>query len=214
MTTPTAHQVTQQLSISTGEVGSIVSQSPRRAGVWPLTFRSASGWPEVDMDPVATNGGNGTSTSTRTSQESYDATPSQVPLPDARPEPGVTSSSEPTDASVRVRAAVALRSLTRLEAASDETWLQTAETFRRTFRKLRQTEPRHADLAQIVSDALRFTSRTRFSDYEAAVKPLERAGDALLDSFIPTETELQIQKDLLANGWKLTPGYVGRSLAP
>jgi hypothetical protein len=111
-----------------------------------------------------------------------------------------------------VEAAVALRGLTRLEALTDEAWIETAQVFRRTFRKLRQSEPRHADLAQIVSDALRYTMLDGLSDRQRAMEPLERAGDALLDSFIPTEVELTIQRDLLAAGWKLTRPYGGRSL--
>lgn len=118
----------------------------------------------------------------------------------------------PLGTSPTVEAAVALRGLTRLEALTDEAWIETAQVFRRTFRKLRQSEPRHADLAQIVSDALRYTMLDGLSDRQRAMEPLERAGDALLDSFIPTEVELTIQRDLLAAGWKLTRPYGGRSL--
>jgi len=140
-------------------------------------------------------------------------TPASAPATDGSTSASSTFISHQHDAaSPRVQAAVALHSLTHLEAVTDEAWFQTAEVFRRTFRKLRLTEPRHADLAQVVSDALRFTQRERLRDCREAMQPMERAGDALLESFIPTEVELQVQKDLLAAGWKLTRAFTGRSM--
>jgi len=117
-----------------------------------------------------------------------------------------------TDA--KVQAAAALFVLSRHEGPVEEAWLRASQVFRRAFRLLRQAEPRHADLAQVVSDALRFTSQTRFQDLDSAMLPMERIADALLEPFIPTEVELDVQKKLLAAGWKLTRPYGGRWLSP
>lgn len=124
----------------------------------------------------------------------------------------VRDAEEPkTDA--KVQAAAALFALSRQEGPVEEAWLRASEVFRRAFRLLRQAEPRHADLAQVVSDALRFTSPTRFHDLDAAMLPMERIADALLEPFIPADVELDVQKKLLASGWKLTRPYGGRWLS-
>jgi hypothetical protein len=116
-----------------------------------------------------------------------------------------------TDA--KVQAAAALFVLSRQEGPVEEAWVRASEVFRRAFRMLRQTEPRHADLAQVVSDALRFTSPGRFQDLTSAMVPMDRIADALLEPFIPTDVELDVQKKLLAAGWKLTRPYGGRWLS-
>jgi hypothetical protein len=42
---------------------------------------------------------------------------------------------------------------------------------------------------------------------------MDRIADALLEPFIPTDVELDVQKKLLAAGWKLTRPYGGRWLS-
>jgi hypothetical protein len=181
----------------------------RAAGGWATLAQPTQGWevrPRVDGE----NGNRSEQVGSAPPAGAQLVRDDETPLELKTAATGGSASSRPVTPSVRVQAAAALYNLTRQEALTEEVWLQTAEVFRRTFRKLRQIEPRHADLAQVVSDALRFTSPDRLSDYQVAMRPLERAGDALLDGFIATETEFEIQQDLLAQGWKLTRPYGGR----
>jgi hypothetical protein len=188
-------------------IGSRRSESAGEARGW--LAQAAQGW-EVRPKAEGENGNGSEEVVSARPSSAQPARDDETPLEVKMPARSPATRSPAATPSVRVQAAAALYSLTRQEALTEEAWLQTAEVFRRTFGKLRQIEPRHADLAQIVSDALRFTSPDGLSDYQVAMQPLERAGDALLDGFIPTETEFEIQQELLARGWKLTRPYGGR----
>jgi len=175
-------------------IGSHRSESSwKAAGGWGSLTQPTQVWevrPRVDTE----NGNRSEQVVSAHPSGAQPARDDETPLELKMPANGPGISRPPATPSVRVQAAAALYSLTRQEGLTEEVWLQTAEVFRRTFRKLRQIEPRHADLAQIVSDALRFTSPDRLPDYQVAMQPLERAGDALLGSFIATETELRSSK--------------------
>lgn len=211
MTTPGSSSIVNRPRLRANEFISNASDTPRSSGLWTWMASTTFGsWTNPrDSKPDGADDDLVRSRASDSQTPTTDATPTEV----APPLHAAGDRSGPSAPSPRAQAAAELYALTRLESISDEAWLHTAEVFRRTFKKLRQTEPRHADLAQVVSDAFRFTARERLSANDSAMEPLRRAGDALLDSFIPTETELEIQKDLLARGWKLTRPYSARSLA-
>lgn len=123
----------------------------------------------------------------------------------------VNSGGEETD--IRVSAlSTAAASLFELATADElrrEQFVEVARRLRQAANLDRPRGPRQAVLADVIANALAFTSLEALRDEGEARDALVAGYDQLLRPFIVTDAEGEVAARLLKAGWKLTPPYRG-----
>lgn len=99
-----------------------------------------------------------------------------------------------------------LRKLLGSRFGDEELLIAATRSLRRTSRVLKNTRPRHAAFAMVMSDALAYTNASDVDGLDGW-RPFEHAYRRMLEPFIPSESEEALITDLLDAGWRLSPSF-------